>query len=403
MRMRSLLSLIFLFFLAGIGRADAQPRPSWDNRGWVPLGERTVNGRIDRDRIVVGPYEGKFAKLTLAVEDNDLEMLDFRIVFADRTELHPVVNHIFREGERTQVIRLPFGERVIREIDFKYRNIGPGGNARVQVWGFRVGQQEPPVVYAPPPPPVTVVSAPPPPPRHSWDTNGWTLLGQRQVNGRVDRDRIEVGRYEGRFRKLMMAVEDSDLELLDFRIVFDDRTEFRPQLSFFFREGQRSRSIDLPYSERTIRFIDIKYRNTRGGGPASVEVWGQRELPPPPPPPPAPPVEAPWDQRGWTLLGEKRVDSHREDADRIEVSRWEPRFHKLSLVVLDADMELIDLTIKFKHAEPFHPDVRQFFRAGSRARLIELPGYEERTIRWIEFRYRNLPGEGRARVQVWAR
>jgi hypothetical protein len=229
------------------------------------------------------------------------------------------------------------------------------------------------------------------------------MLGQRQVNGRVDRDRIEVGRYEGRFRKLMLAVEDSDLELLDFRIVFDDRTEFHPQLSFFFREGQRSRSIDLPGSERVIRFIDIKYRNTRGGGPASVEVWGQREAPPAPPPPPPPPAEAPWDQRGWTMLGEKRVDSHREDVDRIDVARWEPRFHKLTLVVLDADMELIDLSVKFKHGEPFHPDVRQFFRAGSRARLIELPGYEERTIRWIEFRYRNLPGEGRARVQVWAK
>jgi hypothetical protein len=124
-----------------------------------------------------------------------------------------------------------------------------------------------------------------------------------------------------------------------------------------------------------------------------------REPPPPPPPPPS----AAWDQHGWTMLGETRVESHREDFNRIEVDRWEPRFRKLTLVVLDADMELLDLSIKFKHGEPFHPQVSQIFRENTRTKVIQMPEGEERSIRWIEFRYRNLPGEGRARVQVWAK
>jgi len=403
--MRRTIPLVAMFLAMGAGGALAQPRPmppqrmppqpmppqpmppqpmppqpAWDARGWVPLGERTVNGQVDHDRIEVGKYEGKFAKLTMVVENSDLELIDFKIVFGDRTEYHPKLSHVFREGQRTRAIDLPPGEAVIRFIDFKYRNLPGGGEARVQVWGWRTGDA------APPP------QAPPPQVRHSWDTRGWSLLGSRQVNGRYDHDRIEVGRYEGRFAKLTMAVEDSDLELVDFRIEFEDRTEYHPQLSHFFREGQRTRVIELPPSEHAIRFIDVKYKNTPGGGPASVEVWGFRSGG----------GAAAWDAKGWTLLGEQRVDSTREDTDKIRVSRSEPKFRKLTVVVLDADLEMIDLSIKFARGEPFHPEVNAIFREDTRTKVIDLPG-DERTIKWIEFKYRNLARGGRARVQVWAK
>jgi hypothetical protein len=356
------------------------PQPAWDSRGWVPLGERTVNGRVDHDRIEVGRYEGKFAKLTMVVENSDLELLDFKIVLGDRTEYHPRLSHVFREGQRTRVIDLPPSEAVIRFIDIRYGNLPGGGEARVQVWGWRTGD--------------AAARQAPPGGRHSWDTSGWTQLGSRQVNGRVDHDRIEVGRYEGRYSKLTMAVEDSDLELLDFRIEFDDRTEYHPRLSHFFREGQRTRVIDLPPSEHVIRFIDLRYKNTPGGGPASVEVWGLRgDTAPRPPPAPA------WDPKGWTLLGERTVDG-RVDHDRIDVGRYEGRFSKLTIVVENSDLELIDLSIKFERGAPWHPEVKQFFREGQRTRAIDFPG-DEHIIKHIDFTYRNLPGGGRARVAVY--
>ena len=356
------------------------PQASWDSRGWVPLGERTVNGRVDRDRIEVGKYEGKFAKLTMVVENSDLELIDFKIVFGDKTEYHPKVNHVFREGQRTRALDLPPSEAVIRFIEFKYKNLPGGGEARVQVWGWRTGDAAPP---APAPPPVV---------KHSWDTRGWALLGSRQVNGRVDRDRIEVGKYEGKFAKLTMAVEDSDLELVDFRIEFDDRTEYRPKLSHFFKEGQRTRVIDLPPSERAIRFIDINYKNTRGGGPASVEVWGFRTGG-------AAPAPVAWDSKGWTLLGERTVDGS-YDHDRIDVGRYEGKFTKLTIVVENSDLELIDLSVQFGRGAAWHPAVSHFFREGQRTRAIDFPG-DERTIKNIDFKYRNLPGGGRARVAVY--
>src|SRR5262249_10953423 len=71
-----------LTFAAGSARAQPYggppgpptPRPVWDSRGWVMLGERTVNGRVDHDRIEVGRYEGRFNKLTLVVENSDMEL-----------------------------------------------------------------------------------------------------------------------------------------------------------------------------------------------------------------------------------------------------------------------------------------------------------------------------------------
>ena len=381
--MRRITPLIAIFLAVGFSNALAQPRPVWDSRGWVPLGERTVNGRYDRDRIEVGRTEGRISKLTLVVENSDLELIDFKVVFGDNTEYHPTLNHVFREGQRTRAIDLPPSESVIRHIDLRYKNIPGGGDAKVQVWGLRAGG-------APPPP---VPPTPAPPPKHSWDTRGWTLLGARQVNGRVDRDRIEIPRYEGRFTKLTMAVEDSDLELLDFKIVFDDRTEYHPRLSYFFKEGQRTRAIDLPPSEHLIQIIELRYRNTPGGGPASVEIWGQRADAPPPVRPVA------WDPRGWTLLGERTVDG-RFDHDRIEVGRYEGKFSKLTIVVENSDLELIDFAIQFGRGAPWHPPLQHFFREGQRTRAIDFPG-DERTIRYIDFKYRNLPGGGRARVAVY--
>jgi hypothetical protein len=273
------------------------------------------------------------------------------------------------------VIDLPPSEQIIRFIDIQYRNARGGGPASIEVWGLRVGSA------APPP------AAPPPAP--AWDPKGWTLLGERSVGGRTDRDRIHVGRHDGRFTRLMMVVQDSDLELLDFAVSFGRGAPFRPQVTHFFREGQRTRAIDLPGDDRTIRYIDLRYRNLPGGGRAKVSVYGL----------PAAPV---WESSGWTMLGEQRVTGRRGDVDRIRVSRWEGRFRRLTLVVLDSDIELNDLAIKFGRGEPFRPQIDGVFRENSRTRVIDLPG-DDRAIRWIEFRYRNLPGGGSARVQVWAK
>lgn len=408
--MRRTISLVALIMIAATGAALAQPAggpntrqapppptpapapvtpqapvaaPVWDSRGWVMLGEQPVNGNVDKDRFNVGRYEGTFAKLTVVVLDSDLEMLDFKIVFGDKTEYNPKVSQLFRENQRTRVIDLPPSENVIKFIDFKYKNIRGGGRAKVQVWGFKTGAGAPL-------PPVK------PPVAFNWDSTGWTKLGEREVNGNVDKDRIEVGRYEGKFSKLTVLVRDSDLEMIDLSVKFARGPEWHPTVSQYFRENQRTRVIDFPGDERVIKYIDFKYKNLAGGGRAKVEVWGFRTDAPPKP------VVVSWDSKGWSMLGERTVNGSRPDKDKIQVSRAEGKFRRLTVVVLDSDLALLDMEIKFARGPVFRPDVKQDFREGSRTRVIDLPG-DDRVIKWIEFKYKNLPGGGNAKVQVWAK
>jgi hypothetical protein len=259
--MRVIYALTFfvsLLIAGGVAQADR-----WDSKGWVKLGERAVNGRVDKDTIAVGRHEGKFTKLTIVVEKSDLELLDFEVVFANNERFNPNVRHYFKENSRTRVIDLPGDERMIKSINLKYKNLPGGGSATVEVWGWKSddgpGRGKP----------------------HgggggwSFDSRGWTLLGERAVNGRMDKDRISVGRYKGKFQKLTLVVLDSDLELLDFEIKFDRGPAWQPGLRHSFREGARSHAIDFPGDERTIKFIDMKYKNTPGGGNAKIQVWAK--------------------------------------------------------------------------------------------------------------------------------
>jgi hypothetical protein len=172
------------------------------------------------------------------------------------------------------VIDLPGDERVIRDINLRYKNLPGGGSASVSIWGWRSdaagdgrdghdghdrrdgGRDRRPSDAG-------------------WDSSGWRLLGERTVTGRYDHDTISVGAYKGRFDKLTMVVTDSDLELLDLEVKFATGRSHRPATRHFFREGSRSRVFDLPGDDRVIRSIELRYKNLAGGGNAKVQIWGR--------------------------------------------------------------------------------------------------------------------------------
>jgi len=256
MKTISLLASVALLLLLGGGTARADV--SWDSKGWVKLGERDVDGKVDKDTIAVGAYEGKFSKLTLLVDKSDLELLDFEVVFGNGQKHNPNVKHVFKEGARTRVLDLPGDERVIKSINLKYKNFAGGGRAHVEVWAWRtdgVGSGRPSGA--------------------AWDSKGWKKLGERSVNGRVDKDRITVARVKGKFEKLAIVVLDSDLELLDFDVKFGKGEPWNPNVKHVFKEGQRSRELDFPGGDRVIKWIDLKYANIAGGGKAKVQIWAK--------------------------------------------------------------------------------------------------------------------------------
>ncbi|MEO8844890.1 MAG: hypothetical protein ABI704_25155 [Kofleriaceae bacterium] len=49
------------------------------------------------------------------------------------------------------------------------------------------------------------------------------------------------------------------------------------------------------------------------------------------------------------------------------VGRYEGKFSKMSVVVHDADLERLAMSVKFGRGEPWHPQMNFFFGEGARA------------------------------------
>jgi|1185.fasta_scaffold477726_1 hypothetical protein len=103
----------------------------------------------------------------------------------------------------------------------------------------------------------------------------WVRLGERSVDGRHDHDVIHVGRHEGAFRKIMIAVERNPIELHHLVVRFQDGSAYSPSTRLVFGANTRSGVIDLPGSERVIRDVEFSYGNLPGSGRAEVELWGR--------------------------------------------------------------------------------------------------------------------------------
>jgi hypothetical protein len=106
--------------------------------------------------------------------------------------------------------------------------------------------------------------------------NNSVLLGEQEVDFRVDRDKIDVRRYEGSFRSLFFLVEKNDIELFDLVVVFENGERQNIDTRLIFNEGSRSRMIDLNGGERRIKSIQFTYRTvgSRHEGKARVAVYG---------------------------------------------------------------------------------------------------------------------------------
>jgi hypothetical protein len=103
----------------------------------------------------------------------------------------------------------------------------------------------------------------------------WNKLGERWVDGTRDRDVIPVGARAGAYRRIMIVVENSALEMHDVVVRFEDGSAFSPPTRHVFAANTRSHVIDLPGARRDIRSVEFRYGNLPGGGRAQAELWAQ--------------------------------------------------------------------------------------------------------------------------------
>jgi hypothetical protein len=101
----------------------------------------------------------------------------------------------------------------------------------------------------------------------------WMRLGSKRVDGRRDRDSIEVDRG-GRFRALMFRVSDSAARIDDVVVHFENGARFRPTVRRVFSRGSHSHVIDLPGRRRDIDRVTFRYSDLRGRRRAEVTLFG---------------------------------------------------------------------------------------------------------------------------------
>jgi hypothetical protein len=213
--------------------------------GWKKLGERDVNGKVDKDVISVGADDGVFTAIQIKVEASSLVMHEIKVVFANGETFEPKTKLTFDKDTSTRNIDLPGDKRVIKRVEFKYGNLPGGGKARVELWGK---------------------AAPAP----------FQKLGERDVNGKLDKDVIDVGADDGVFTAIQVKVEGSSLVMQDIKIIFGNGETFDAKTKLVFDKDTTTRMIDLPGNKRVIKRVEFKYGNLAGGGKARVELWGKR-------------------------------------------------------------------------------------------------------------------------------
>jgi len=254
------------------------PASAQQAAGWELLGSRRVSFAVDRDVLDVGLREGTFDAIRLEVDGGVLEMFNIRVTFGNGDTWSPNTRVSFRPGSWTRVIDLPGPARFVRKIEFWYRSRLRRGQATVRVFA-RTAAPAPTGAAAPPSAatsttPTPTTSAPTPAPQPSGD---WDHIGMRPVDFRVDHDAI-VAAGDGAFHAVRIDVEGGDLVMYDIKLTFGNGETFSPATRVYFREGSRSRVIDLPGDARLIRRIDFFYRSAPFGGQgrAIVHVYGRR-------------------------------------------------------------------------------------------------------------------------------
>jgi hypothetical protein len=242
----------------------------------------------------------------------------------------------------------------------------------------------------------------------------WELLGSRRVSFAAERDVIEVGVREGLFNAIKIEVAGGHLEMYNIRLTFGNGDTWSPNTRVTFREGSWSRTIDLPGPARVIRKIEFWHRSRLRRGQATVRVFGRSApatvtaspaapLNPNPSPSTVPgPVPA---AAGWDHLGMRQVD-FRVDHDAVVAAGQGGggAFRSIRIDVEGGDLEMFNVKVTFGNGETFSPATRLYFRAGTRSRIIDLPG-DARVIRRVDFFYRSVlfGSQGRATVHVYGR
>lgn len=224
-------------------------------------------------------------------------------------------------------------------------------------------------------------------------------IGSITYEARPEREVINLGGRDGDIRALRFEVRQSDVEVLDLRVVYNNGQTEDIRVRQVFRAGSSSRVLDLGNWRRGVKQIIVNYLPK---GPARIVFFGVDAggggggFDPYPPPPPPGPGPGPGE---WARLGCKDV-RFLADHDTLKVGRPDGRFAALRLKVRKAPVEMFNLRVTFGNGAVQDVPVREIIPPGGTSRPIDLMG-KSRGIDRIEMVYRSIPtNKGTAEVCI---
>ncbi len=205
-------------------------------------------------------------------------------------------------------------------------------------------------------------------------------IGSITYEGRPEREVINLNGRDGDIRAMRFEVRQSDVEVLDLRVVYQNGQSEDIRVRQMFRAGTSSRVIDIVNWRRgLVRQIIITYVPKGPARLVFLGIEGGGINPPPPPPGPG----------YWVRLGCKEV-KFLIDRDTLKVGRAEGRFAALRLKVRHAPIEMFNVRVTFGNGTVKDLPVREIIPPGGVSRMIDFNG-SYRGIDRVEMIYRAIP------------
>lgn len=105
----------------------------------------------------------------------------------------------------------------------------------------------------------------------------WEYLGEANIDGKNDHDRISVGRDDGQFRAIQIQVDKGPVEFNRVVVHYGNGSDDTIPLRETVRAGSRTRAINLEGNRRAVRSVEFWYEKARiGSAQPRVALYGMR-------------------------------------------------------------------------------------------------------------------------------
>lgn len=243
--------------VAASGIAEAQRGPGrGPDAGWELLGCAEFRRDGGAETINVGRREGRYRAIQVRAVQHDVEIDDLKVIYGNGQPDDIRVRSVFREGSVSRVIDLKGDTRFIRQINILGRKVSRGrGPAKFCVVGLEVAGPRGDIGR----PGVVDDRRQPGPQRGAGGR--WEQLGCQRASKGLDRDELPVGRREGRFRAIELAVQRNDVFIEQLAVIYSNGERDVIPVSRRIKRGERSGPLDLQGNRRGIERVQLVYRS----------------------------------------------------------------------------------------------------------------------------------------------